>query len=91
MSCNLQEKIRRGKEWRVDYKSGFERTQSIEHSRLQDTIATGYLSTNIDLTFVILLFYLCILIVIFVLKFYFRFQRHCNASLRMVINVVDCI
>ena len=66
MSCNLQEKIRRGKEWRVDYKSGFERTQWIEHSRLQDTNATGYLSRNIDLTFVIL-FYLCVLVVIFVL------------------------
>ena len=66
MSCNLQEKIRRGKEWRVDYKSGFERTQWIEHSRLQDTIATGYLSRNIDMTFVIL-FYLCVLVVIFVL------------------------
>ena len=66
MSCNLQEKIRRGKEWRVDYKSGFERTQWIEHSRLQDTNATEYLSRNIDLTFVIL-FYLCVLVVIFVL------------------------
>ena len=38
----------------MDYKSGFERTQWIEHSRLQDTNATGYLSRNIDLTFVIL-------------------------------------
>ena len=49
----------------MDYKSGFDRTQWIEHSRLQDTIATGYLSRNIDLTFVIL-FYLCVLVVIFV-------------------------
>ena len=45
----------------MDYKSGFERTQWIEHSRLQDTNATGYLSRNIDLTFVIL-FYLCVLL-----------------------------
>ena len=66
MSCNLQESIRRGKEWRVDYKSGFESTQWIEHSRLQDTISSGYLSRKIDLTFVIL-FYLCVLLVIFVL------------------------
>ena len=45
-------------------KSGFERTPWIEHSRLQDTIATGYLSRNIDLTFVVL-FYLCVPVVIF--------------------------
>ena len=69
--------------------SGFERTQWIEHSRLQDTIATGYLSRNIDLTFVIL-FYSCALVVIFVLCFYFRLRRRCNASLRTVMNVLDC-
>ena len=50
----------------MDYKSGFERTQWIEHSRLQDITATGYLSRNIDLTFAVL-FYLYVLVVIFVL------------------------
>ena len=69
--------------------SGFERTQWIEHSRLQDTNATGYLSRNIDLTFVIL-FYSCALVVIFELCFYFRLRRRCNASLRTVMNVLDC-
>ena len=39
------------------YKSEFERIQWIGNSQLQDTIATGYLSRNIDLMFVIL-FYL---------------------------------
>ena len=48
------------------YKSEFERNQWIGNSQLQDTIATGYLSRNIDLMFVIL-FYLCVLVVIFVL------------------------
>ena len=57
----------------MDYKSGFERTEWIEHSRLQDTIATGYLSRNIGLTFVVL-FYLCVLVVIFYFNFTLGFE-----------------
>ena len=57
----------------MDYKSGFERTQWIEHSRLQDTNATGYLSRNIDLTYYIILFMrsrsdICTLILLWVSK-----------------------
>ena len=50
----------------MDYKSGFERTQWIEHSWLQDTNATRYLSRNIGLAFVVS-FKLSALVVIFVL------------------------
>ena len=50
----------------MDYKSGFEEDSMDRTFAVQDTNATGYLSRNIDLTFVIL-FYLCVLVVIFVL------------------------
>ena len=42
----------------MDYKSGFETTQWVEHSRRQDTNATGYLSRNIDLTFVSIILFM---------------------------------
>ena len=59
MSCNLQRRIRRGKEWRVDLRglNGWNIRGCSIH-------ATGYLSRNIDLTFVVL-FYLCVPVVIF--------------------------
>ena len=40
------------------------------------THATGYLSRNIDLTFVVL-FYLCVLVVIFVVLYYY-ITNFCN-------------
>ena len=47
----------------MDYKSGFERNQLRSNIRGCGTHATGYLSRNIDLTFVVS-FYLCVLVVI---------------------------